>query len=169
MPQTFDRSASFTRRFTTSTVCSSMDQLAARQFRRDRICNRRPRRWLRPATGNSSQPVPALEDWVTPRKDRTKAQVRVELDRMLEFVSNCRTDLMGWTLMSTLCRSRCLTISSDAQFADCGRTIRETIAMLSFLARRERVRSLFQAGRNRKGSYAVQRTAGGSIDFRPAT
>ncbi len=78
-------------------------------------------------------------------QDRTDAQVKVELDRMLNFVGGCRTDVMGWTLLSVVEKN----LAHDkfgADFAAAAERF-ENNPLLGWLARQERCRTRFRAGK----------------------
>ncbi|MEZ6062212.1 MAG: hypothetical protein R3C19_17875 [Planctomycetaceae bacterium] len=81
-------------------------------------------------------------------QDRTDAQVQVELDRMLNFVGGCRTDAMGWTLLSVVEKNLAHN-KFGADFA-AGAERFEGSRVLGWIARQERCRTLFQAGKMKK-------------------
>ena len=80
--------------------------------------------------------------------DRTKAQVKKELTEALQFVSSCRTDAYGWTLLSV--------IQPMIEAADLNEMLATAAAefedspQLAWVARVQRVRSLFKANRHQK-------------------
>lgn len=79
----------------------------------------------------------------TTTKDRTQSQIAAELKTALEFVAACRTDAMGWTLLSV--------IKPQIEQAELNGLIAAAVApfehnpVLGRLARQERVRALFAA------------------------
>lgn len=81
-------------------------------------------------------------------KDRTTAQIKSELKAALRFVASCRTDAMGWTLLSA--------IQPQIEAADLSQLLAEAAArfetspQLTSVARQERVRLLFRAGQDQK-------------------
>jgi tetratricopeptide (TPR) repeat protein len=84
----------------------------------------------------------------TATTDRTTSQVKAELDQVLEFVDSCRTDVMGWTLLSVVEKA----LPHDRFGEDFAATAQrfENNPALAMWARQERVRTLFRAGRHRK-------------------
>ncbi len=80
--------------------------------------------------------------------DRTAAQIRSELRIVLDFVASCRTDAMGWTLLSV--------VHPGIEAADLNETFADVAVrfednpQLAWLVRQERVNALFKAGRHEK-------------------
>lgn len=80
--------------------------------------------------------------------DRSKAQVKKELTEALQFVSSCKTDAYGWTLLSV--------IQPMIEAADLNEMLATAAAkfedspQLAWVARMQRVRSLFKANKHQK-------------------
>lgn len=80
--------------------------------------------------------------------DRTKAQVKKELTEALQFVSTCKTDAYGWMLLSV--------IQPMIEAADLNEMLAAAAAkfedspQMAWVARQERVRSLFKANKHQK-------------------
>lgn len=80
--------------------------------------------------------------------DRTKTQVKKELTEALQFVSTCKTDAYGWMLLSA--------IQPMIEAADLNEMLAAAAAkfedspQLAWVARQERVRSLFKANKLQK-------------------
>lgn len=78
-------------------------------------------------------------------KDRTKSQIETELRAALSIVASCRTDAVGWTLLRAIqpqvesAELNSLLAAAAAEF--------ESSPRLVFVARQERVRALFWAGK----------------------
>ncbi|MEQ9407352.1 MAG: VIT domain-containing protein [Fuerstiella sp.] len=80
--------------------------------------------------------------------DRTQSQIEAELRKTLTFVDSCRTDLMGWTLLSVV-QPKIEAAELHQLLADAAARF-EHNPQLSVLVREERVRSLFRAGKHQK-------------------
>ena len=87
-------------------------------------------------------------------KDRTTSQIKTELQRALKFVASCRTDAMGWTLLSVI-HPRIEAAELNEMFADVAAGFEDN-PQLAGLVRQERVKAMFKAGRHEKarGLYA---------------
>ena len=81
-------------------------------------------------------------------KDRTASQIEAELKTALAFIDLCRTDAMGWTLLSV--------VQPQIEAAELNTLLAEAASkfehnpQLAVLARQERVRALFKAGKHEK-------------------
>ncbi len=80
--------------------------------------------------------------------DRTTSQIRTELQRALKFVASCRTDAMGWTLLSVI-HPKIEAAELNEMFARAAAEFEDN-PQLARLVRQERVAALFKAGRHQK-------------------
>jgi tetratricopeptide (TPR) repeat protein len=80
--------------------------------------------------------------------DRTNSQIKTELQRTLDFVASCRTDAMGWTLLSVI-HPKIEAAELNEIFADVAVRFEDN-PQLAWLVRQERVKALFKAGRHKK-------------------
>lgn len=87
--------------------------------------------------------------------DRTKAQIRTELDRTITFIDSCRSEQTNWTILTAVYSSLPLD-KFGAEFAAAAKAF-EHHAGLKFLVRQERARALFRTGRTKKARRIVRR------------
>lgn len=75
--------------------------------------------------------------------DRTKNQIKKDLARSLKFISTCRTDAMGWTLISAI-EPKIKAKELSGLYAEAVKRFEDS-PVLGWLAREARVSALFRA------------------------
>jgi len=87
--------------------------------------------------------------------DRTQSQIQTELELALTFIASCKSDQLGWSVLSAVHSSLPIDKFGE-EFAAAAKRF-EQHGGLKFFVRQERSRSLFQAGHTEKARRIVRR------------